>query len=170
MKRQRIEHHFATDATSFWQMFFFDQAYFDGLYEHLELNIEDVKLEQQGEGSTLEVRRTVQMSPRREMPALMAKLLKGVKTVTETGHFSAQRGTLQIKVQLPVIGSRVDYGGVYTWREPSAGQLLRIWDGHCDANVPLLGGKLETFLLGEIERDFGRVYQFTKGYLENLAR
>ncbi|MCA9520832.1 MAG: DUF2505 family protein [Myxococcales bacterium] len=165
MKRQRIEHQFAMSASAFWEMFFFDQTYFDGLYNYLELNIEDVKQSHSGTAETLQVERTVQMSPRREMPALMSKLLKGVKTVTEIGRFSAADGRLEISVRLPVIASRVDYGGIYTWREPSPNQLLRVWDGHCDARIPMLGGKLESFLLGEIERDFGRVQRFTQDYI-----
>ncbi len=46
-----------------------------------------------------------------------------------------------------------------------SGQLRRVWRGHCDARIPLVGGKLKAYLLGEIEKSMAENFAYTRDYL-----
>nr|WP_276599691.1 DUF2505 domain-containing protein [Nannocystis sp. SCPEA4] len=163
--RHTIEHVFDTSPERLWEVFFFDEDYAKGLYERVRLKVVKRELHREGEGPSLIVRRKLQLVADRELPGALKRLFQGTSTVTETGEFNAALRRYSVTIQVPVIGNLVDYGGEYTWDTLPSGQLRRVWRGHCDARIPLVGGKLEAYLLGEIEKSMADNYAFTREYL-----
>lgn len=163
--RHTIEHVFDTSPERLWEVFFFDEDYAKGLYERVRLKVAKRELHREGEGPSLIVRRKLQLVADRELPGALKRLFQGTSTVTETGEFNAALRRYSVTIQVPVIGNLVDYGGEYTWDTLPSGQLRRVWRGHCDARIPLVGGKLEAYLLGEIEKSMADNYAFTREYL-----
>lgn len=163
--KHTIEHVFDTSPERLWEVFFFDETYGRGLYERLRLRVARRELQREGEGASLIVRRKLHLNPERELPAALRRLLQGASTVRETGEFNAALRRYSVKIELPVIGNLVDFGGEYTWETLPNGQLRRIWRGRCDAKIPLIGGRLEAHLLGEIEQSMAENFAFTRDYL-----
>lgn len=160
-----VEQTFAADALRFWQVTLLDEDYQRGLYQHLALKIEHRELVSEGQGEDLRVRRTLHYVAQRNTPALLKKVLGGTNLVKEHTDFDARAGRMVNTVELPVIGSRVDFGGHYRWESLPGERLHRVYQGWCKARIPLVGRKLETFLLEETRRSFDQVHEFTHRWL-----
>lgn len=160
----KVQQDFEADPRRFWRVTLLDSDYLEGLYEHLSLKIEDLELFHEGSGDDLVVRRTLRYVAERQKPGVLDKLMRGANLVTEHADFDARAGRLISTVELPVIGSRVDFGGRYTW-QPLDGGIRRVYQGWCDAGIPLVGRKVEQFLLQETRDSFDQVYDFTSRFL-----
>lgn len=163
--RHTIEHVFDTSPERLWEVFFFDEAYARGLNERMRLRVEHRELQHEGRGDTLIVRRKLHIVPDRELPPVLRRLFSGASTVKESGEFNAALRRYSVKIELPVIGAMVDYGGDYTWETLPSGQVRRVWNGRCEARIPLVGGKLEAYLIGELERSLADGALYTRQYL-----
>ncbi len=162
---QTIEHLFEVSAERLWDVFFFDTAYERALGERLRVQFGASELHYEGRGPTLIVRRRQRIKPQRNLPAPLARLLGGAPTVIESGDFSAAHRRYSVKIELPVLAGRVDCGGEYTWDTLPSGDLRRVWQGRCEARVPLLGAALERYLLTEIEASLAETHAFTRRWL-----
>ncbi|MCC6748137.1 MAG: DUF2505 family protein [Deltaproteobacteria bacterium] len=166
----RIEHLFDVPEDRLWQVFLFDEEYNDGLYRHLKLKVEGRQLEREGEGESLVVRRTVEMVPDRQIPSVLKAIIRGATLVREEGHFKARERRFEIALVVPIFGNRVDYGGCFLWEPVEGGRKTRrIWEGYCRARIPLAGGALERYLLGEMERGLALACEFATGYFATHA-
>lgn len=160
-----IEHVFEASAERLWQVVFFDDAYARGLAERLRVRVDDSELHHEGAGRTLLVRRRVRMTPQRELPALFGRLFGPDRSVTESGDFSAERRRYSVRVELPALRGKVRCAGEYTWDTLPGGELQRVWQGRCEARIPLVGAAVERYLLGEIENSLAEAYAFTRRWL-----
>ena len=152
---------FAVSAEDFWQTFVLDEAYLRALYDHLALEVEANELQKRGHGSTLRAKRKLRFRARRQLPRLIKQAVGGMTTVVEELEFSAADGFAQVRVQLPVIGRRVELGGQYTWSERPGPSLERHWQGYCHARLPIVGPMLERYVLGELETSLTALQVFT---------
>ena len=165
--RHTIEHVFDTSPERLWEVFFFDEAYARGLYERLRLRALRRDLQHEGAGETLIVRRRLVIQPERELPPALARLFAGASNVREIGEFNAAHRRYSVRIELPVIGALVDYGGDYTWDTLPSGQVRRLWSGRCEARIPLIGARVEAYLLGELERSLSEGALYTRQYLRD---
>jgi len=162
-----VQQNFDADPHRFWRVTLLDTDYLAGLYEHLSLKIEHKELFREGSGDDLVVRRTLRYVAERKKPGVLDKLMRGANLVTEHADFDARAGRLISTVELPVIGSRVDFGGRYTWQPLDGGRMRRVYLGWCDAGIPLVGRKVEQFLLQETRDSFDQVHDFTRRFLDD---
>ncbi len=163
-----VTQEFDVDPETFWRVTLLDEDYLEGLYAHLSLRLQDRQLHHEGEGAELKVRRTLRYIANRSQPGVLDKLMRGAKLVTEHADYDARAGRLISTVELPVIGPRVDFGGRYTWQALDGDRMRRVYTGWCDAGIPLVGRKVEKFLVQETEQSFGEVYDFTARFLAGL--
>lgn len=167
--RHTVEHIFDASPARLWEVFFFDDAFVAGLYDHLGLEIARRELQREGSGETLIVRRKLSLVLRRELSPLLRPLLRAPVRLVERGEFSAELRRFSVAVELPVAAARIDCGGEYTWEALPSGQTRRIWRGRCEARVPLIAARLEASLLAEVERALDRSYAYTRSYLRGRA-
>ncbi|MBK7823923.1 DUF2505 family protein [Nannocystis sp.] len=164
-----IEHRFEVPADRLWQVFFFDDAYGDALAERLRLRVSESELQHEGAGPTLLVRRRRSLTPTRVLPAPLDRLMGAQRKITESGDFSAQRRRYTVTLELPAIGPRVRCDGEYTWETLADGGLRRVWQGRCEARIPVLGPTIERYLLGEIAANLAESHAFTCQWLREHA-
>lgn len=164
-----LEHTFAASSERFWSVVLLDPAYQDALYRELRLKIEHCAIEREEGAGGLRLRRELHLTPDRELPGALRKLVRGAALVKERASFDAQAGRMTIEIELPVIGPWVDFRGTYTWRMVGPGQLQRDWDAHCRARIPLVGRQIEAYLLGEMRASFEQGYRFTCDWLAQHA-
>jgi len=164
--QQRLEHTFGVDPKRFWQIFLFDERYERDLYDHLELTIEHKSLTREGEGPDLRATREIHLTPDRNIPGVLKRLIRGTTLVKERGYFDAGARRMEIQVELPVIGPLVSFGGVYSWPPGNDSPFTRTWEAYCTTKIPLVGHQVERYLLGEVEESQRKAYEFTRHWLQ----
>lgn len=164
--RLAVQQEFDAGPERFWRVTLLDEDYLQGLYEFLSLKIEHKEIVSEGEGDDLVVRRTLHYVAERRKPGVLDKLMRGANLVKEHADFDARAGRLISTVELPVIGPRVDFGGRYSWQPLDGGRRMRRdYVGWCDVGIPLVGRKVQKFLVEETRQSFDQVYDFTRRFL-----
>lgn len=149
MEHQK-EHIFATDVESFCTLYMLDRPFADGMYASMELEVASLEVSQKGEGETLWVQRKAELLPQRELPGFLKRLLGATSKVTQTETWDAAAAAITLRIDVPVIGDRIQYGGTYTLTTTPDNHTKRLWRGHCHAKIPLVGRKVEAFFLKEM--------------------
>jgi len=165
-----IEHRFEVPAERLWRVFFFDDEFGRALAERLRVRVSDNELQHEGAGPTLLVYRRRSLTPTRELPAALDRLIGKHRTIVESGDFSAQHRRYSVKLELPRIGSRVRCEGEYTWDALPGGGLRRVWQGRCEARIPVFGPAIERYVLAEVANSLAETYTFTGRWLREHAR
>ena len=165
MREHNLDYTFPIAPRAFWQLFLLDDDFRAAFYEHLALDLEHLDIKTHGEGDDLVIERDIEMTPHRDLPGFLKKALSGASKVRERGRYSARERKYEVEIVLPVIGRRVDFRGVYTWAD-SDHETRRTWRATCNARIPLFGGKLESFLLGQVEDSHQRGALFTERYIK----
>jgi hypothetical protein len=161
----RIEHDFKSSADAVQQATFFDETFCRQLYQHLKLQIESFETRSETNAGGERVIRDLKFVAERQASGPLAKLLKGQSLVTQRETFDCAAKTLKVEIQLPVIGKRVEMGGLYTWQDLGDNGCRRTWAGYCSASIPLLGRKIERFLVDETHTSMAQTFDFTADWL-----
>jgi len=162
---QTIEHLFDVSPERLWQVHFFDAEHERGLHDRLRLRAVERELQYEGAGETLVVHRRVRLLVERTPPVVLGRLLGAGKVVTETGDFSAAHRRYSVTLALPMLAGSVRCDGEYTWDTLPGGATRRVWQGRCEARIPLVGSTLERYLLAEIENSLAEAHAFTRRWL-----
>ncbi len=162
---QTIEQLFEASAERLWHVFFFDADHERGLWERLRLRVITSEMQYEGAGPTLIVRRRLGLLPERAPPAVLGRVLGVGRVITETGEFSAAHRRYSVGIELPMLAGAVRCGGEYTWDTLPSGATRRVWQGYCEARIPLIGPALERYLLAEIEESLADSHAFTRRWL-----
>jgi hypothetical protein len=156
-----IEDTFDVSAKRYWEVFF-DQAYNEAQWKHLDIDWELLEFERRGEGDDLVIVRKQRLTPRRDVPKMLKKLVKGAIQYVEHNDFKARESRMLTKT-VPNFGAdRIDNHGIFRVENVGPDKCKRIWEGHCSCSIPLLGGTVERHLVGEIRESFDRGTNFTR--------
>ena len=151
MKEVNLSKTSPVDAQKLWSAWFYDKAFQDGINKVFRITTFDIEIEEEGAWPEIRINRTMKFDTDRNIPKPLLKLVRGVTQVVETATLDGAAGTLDVDLELPVIGSRVTYGYRYSWKSVDQGGLEIQWRGHCDVRIPLVRGLAENYLLGELE-------------------
>lgn len=162
--RYTISDDFDTSLEHYWQVFF-DDAYNAELYKRLRVGREVLEVKQEGEGEALVIRRKIKLSPQREVPALVAKFVKGAITYTEQGTFTARTNTLEIVTIPGFMADQLTTRGTYKLQSLGPTKVRRTWDGEISCKIPLLGGKVEKHIVEEVTNSYRDTTEFTRKWL-----
>jgi hypothetical protein len=162
--RYTISDDFETSLEHYWQVFF-DDAYNAELYKRLKVGREVLEVKQEGEGESLVIRRKVKLSPQREVPALVAKFVKGAITYTEQGVFTARTNTLEIVTIPGFMADQLTTRGTYRVQSLGPNKVRRTWDGEISCKIPILGGKVEKHIVEEVTTSYRDTTEFTRKWL-----
>lgn len=162
--RYTISDDFETSLEHYWQVFF-DDAYNAELYKRLRVGREVLDVQKEGEGESLVIRRKVKLSPQREVPALVAKFVKGAITYTEQGVFTARTNTLEIVTIPGFMADQLTTRGTYKVQSLGPNKVRRTWDGEISCKIPLLGGKVEKHIVEEVTQSYRDTTEFTRKWL-----
>jgi hypothetical protein len=159
----RIEDTFDVSAQAYWDIFFSDE-YNAALWPALDIEREQLKFEKTGEGNDLVIVREQRLVPRREVPKVLQKLVKGAISYVEKNTYRAADSAMKT-VTIPSFGAdRIDNHGLYRVEPRGDDKCARIWEGHCSARIALLGSRIEQFLVGEIKESYRKATEFTRRY------
>jgi hypothetical protein len=155
---------FDTSLEHYWEVFF-DDAYNAGLYQRLRIGREVLELKREGEGDGLVIRRKIKLSPQREVPALVAKFVKGAITYTEQNVYTARASTIEVVTIPGFMADSLTTRGVYKVAALGPNKVRRTWDGDVICKIPLLGGKIEKGIVDEVTQSYRDTTDFTRKWL-----
>ena len=159
---------FDVSADRFWEVFFSD-AYNDGLWPAIDVEYKQLKLERSGEGKDLRIIREQELTPHRQAPKVIQKMVSGPVTYVEKNDFSGATGSMKIVTIPNFAADRVDNHGVFRVEELGANQCARVWEGVCKVKIPLAGGKVEKYLVSEIQESYRKATEYTRKFLAEHA-
>ncbi len=160
---------FDVSADRFWEVFFSD-AYNDGLWPAIEVDYKQLKFERTGEGKELRIIREQELTPHRQAPKVIQKLVKGtVIHYVEANDYDASKSSMDIVTTPNFAADRVHNTGVFSVKDAGDGKCERTWAGVCNVKIPLIGGQVEKYLVSEIQESYRKATAYTREFLKNNA-
>ncbi|MEE9386046.1 MAG: DUF2505 domain-containing protein [Nannocystaceae bacterium] len=163
MPNYRVTDTFATTVPQYWSMFF-DPAYNRDLYPALGMDYELLDLRREGSGVDEQIFRRIRLTPRRELPALLRRFINGTITYEERNHFVRASNRVEVETIPNYLADRFLSRGIYSIQATTSG-VTRVWDGECECRVPLVGRKIEKFIVDEVRRGYENTTVFTRRWL-----
>lgn len=156
-----IEDTFDVSAERYWEVFF-SEEYNAALWPALDVDWTLLELDRQGEGKDLVIRRRARLVPRREVPKALQKLVSGTISYEEHNVYRASASAMETNT-IPSFGAdRIDNHGTYSVEPLGENKCKRVWKGVCKCKIPLIGGKVEDFLVGQVRESYGKATEFTR--------
>ena len=162
--KYRIEDDFECTPERFWQVFF-DEPFNVALYDHLGIERQLLRLDRSGSDEEPVVEREQILKPSRDLPAIMAKFVKGALEYRER---AALRGNIMRVENIPsVLPDKLQSNGIFRVEAlgGDSARTNRIWDGELTCSVPLVGKKIEERIVDEVRSDYRRATAFTRTWL-----
>jgi len=161
MKKFEIVHEIACDAARFWEMFF-DDAYNEALYKQVGLK----------ERRFLELTDTpthkhwvMRVIPERDLPGFLKKLVNGDFGYEETATLDKAANQITCKIRPTLLSERITIESTYTLEPIGPDRVRRIYAGTVDVALPLVGGKIEEFILRDVEASYTTTAAFSNEWL-----
>ena len=169
MINYEIVDEFATTPQKYWDMFF-SEEYNRALWQHLDIEWDLVKLERTGEGDNEVIHRIQRLTPKRDVPAALRRLVKDAVSYEERNVFRRRDSIMEVVTIPNFFGDKFDAKGTYELVAKGDNKLDRIWKANCKCSVPLVGGKVEKHVVEEVKRSYQASTKFTRQYIaEHLS-
>lgn len=163
-----IRDSFDVSADRYWEVFFSD-AYNAGLWPALEVDYKPLQFERTGEGKDLRIIRSQELTPHRQAPKAIQKMVSGTVRYEEKNDFSAADSAMKVVTIPNFAADRVDNHGTYRVVPMGDDKCERIWEGVCKVKIPLVGGQIEKYLVGEIQESYRKATDYTRSFLKENA-
>ncbi len=141
---------FATDPDSFWKIFWNDD-YNAILYDRLE--VKERRFLQRDEDDE-KIRFQLRVMPRRDLPAFVQKFVGGDLGYTEISTWWKRKNRIDVKVEPTLMKDKTQIDAVYTIEPLGAKRVRRTFEGKIAIAIPLVGGKVEKFIIGDMEKAY----------------
>ncbi len=164
MTRFKIEDEFEIGADAFWDMFF-SKDYGQAMNDAIELKWELLEFERSGEGADERIHRVQRLTPKREVPKMMKKFVDGAISYTEHNEWRRGDGHMSVNTIPNFMADKISSGGDYRIEARGEGRCARIYDGHIECRIPLVGGKVEKMLVDEVKESYARSTAFTRQWI-----
>jgi hypothetical protein len=156
-----IEDTFDVSTRRYWEVFF-DEAYNAALWATLNAKHELLELDRKGEGDDLVIHRRSRLTPQREVPGFLQRIIKGAISYVEENHFVARENKMDTRTISSFMSDKIDNHGVYRLESLGPDKVKRIWEGVCECRVALIGGRVEKYLVDEIRESYRKATEFTR--------
>ena len=121
-----------------------------------------VKAKKAAGGVTLSMKRRV----KRELPGLMAKVMSPESDLVFTETWAADDDGARLgKLEMEAVGQPVRMSATFELAPAGKGCIYRITH-KCKASVPLIGGAVEKFALGQVEAGCADEFAYLVEYLK----
>jgi len=156
-----IEDTFDVSAAVFWDVFF-SEAFNAALWPVLNIDWQLLRFESAGEGPSRTIHREARLTPKREVPRMLRSLVDSSISYVEKNDFQAATSAMKTVVVPSFMADRIDNRGVFRLEILGPTQVKRVWEGQCTAKVPLLGKRVEEFLVEQIRESYEKTTAFMR--------
>lgn len=161
MTEFRFEHTFDGSAGDYWWTFFSDECTREQ-YEAVGVRDFDV-IERTDDGQR--VVRVVRVTPARELPGFIRKLTGASLSYTERTELDRIAGTATTEVTPATLGGRITVRGTHRIEALSGDRIERVFSGAIEARVPLVGGRIESAILADMESSYALSAGITQAWM-----
>ena len=156
----RFVHDFDVEPPQFWEMFF-SEAFETELFRGLKMRSWKVT-DRRDEGAKLH--RTVKLEPAMAVPSWASSVVKETG-YTEIDVFLKSESKMNVQIEPAVMRDRFQLSGVFAVTPLGPGRCRREFAGDIKVSIPLLGGKIEKFMVDQIRDGYDQAAQITRDYL-----
>ena len=135
-----------------------DDSFDEKLMAYLEIKRE--VLDASEEGGV--IRRKLRLTPPTSLPGFMKKLVKSGAYI-ENRSWDTERAECGWTIDMS--SAKVGVSGVVTVVSDGASGSKRVNDGTVDIRIPLVGGKVEKFIIKQTEDSFAKAAEFISSYI-----
>ena len=156
----RFVHDFDVEPPQFWEMFF-SEAFETELFRGLKMRSWKVT-DRRDEGAKLH--RTVKLEPAMAVPSWASSVVKETG-YTEIDVFLKSESKMHVQIEPAVMRDRFQLSGVFAVTPLGPGRCRREFAGEIKVSIPLLGGKIEKFMVDQIRDGYDQAAHITRDYL-----
>ncbi|PRQ10172.1 DUF2505 domain-containing protein [Enhygromyxa salina] len=170
MIEYEIVDEFATTPDKYWDMFFSD-AYNAALWKALDIEREVIEFKRTGEGPDETIHRVQRLTPKRDVPSALRKLVKDAISYEERNEWRRGDNRMEVVTIPNFFADKFTTRGTYELVAIGDDKLKRIWKASCECRVALVGGKVEKFVVEEVQRSYRATTIFTRKWIaDHLAQ
>jgi hypothetical protein len=153
-------HEFDVEPEGFWQLFF-SEAYEKELFRCLKMRGYTV-LERKDEGNRY--RRALKLDPEMEIPSWATAVVREAGYI-EHDLLHRDRSVMDVTIEPLTMKSRFYLAGQFKVTPVGAGRCRREFSGEIRISVPLLGGKIEKFLVERMREGYDAAAAMTRDWI-----
>jgi hypothetical protein len=155
-----FSHDFDIDPEGFWKMFF-SEPFENELFRRLKMRTH-VVLERKDEGN--QYRRKVKLEPEAEVPSWAQAVVRDTG-YTEHDLLHRDRSVMDVTIEPALMKDRFHMSGSFKVTPLGPGRCRREFAGEVRVSVPLLGGKIEKFMVDKMREGYDVAAEFTREWL-----
>lgn len=164
MIEYEIVDEFFTSVDKYWDMFFSDE-YNAALWDHLDIQREVLEFRREGEGEDEVIHRVQKLTPRRDVPSALRKLVKDAIAYEERNVWRRKDSCMEVVTVPNFFADKFTAKGTYRIEPVDEGKVKRIWKASCECRVALVGGKVEKHVVEEVKRSYKATTIFTRKWI-----
>ncbi len=161
MSHFKFVHDLNADPARFWEVFF-DEPYNQAVYKHVGVK-ERVYLDKQEDG---ELRTWVlRVMPERDLPEFAKKILKGDLGYVEHARMIKSANRIECRIEPTIFKDKTKISAVYSVASTGPGKSTRVFEGDVEVSIPLVGRKVEEFIISDMAKAYQTIADFTNEWL-----
>jgi hypothetical protein len=165
MSHFKFVHDQNCDPAKFWEVFF-DQAYNDALYPHVGVK-ERQFLDMQDHGATKTW--VLRVFPVRDLPGFVKKLVSGDLGYIEHATMDKAANRINCRIEPTLFKDKTKISAVYSIESLGPGKVRRTFEGDVEVSMPLIGRKVEEFIIADMTKAYQNIADFTNEWLVTHA-
>jgi hypothetical protein len=143
------------------------RAYFDPELEAEQDRLADVSrreiLELDDQPDRL--RRVCRVAPRRQLPAIVRPFVSGDLSYREEVVWRKPDDLIEMRIEPAVLGGRVEILATYRLSQ-HGDRVRRVYEGQVTVQLRLVGGKVERYIVDDMQRSIAAAAGCTQGWLD----
>lgn len=160
--RFQFIHEFATSSNVFWEVFF-SPAYNEDLYRRLPIQSRRV-LEQTTSLDGNVIHRIQELSPKLSLPSWAQSIVKDL-SYREYNEYIKSQSVMEVRIESQTLQERFECMGTYVVKPLAENRCRREYTGELNIRIPLLGKKLESHLMKQLNESENIVVQVTEAWI-----
>lgn len=155
-------HTFDAEPAQFWKVFF-HEPFNEDMYQRIKVKERRILKFEENDTTIL---RQVKVMPARDLPGFMKKIVGGDFGYVEHNTIHKGKDTIDIVVEPTLFKDKTKMSGVFKVESLGPGKCRRSFAGTIAVSVPLLGGKIEDFIIAEMKGAYDAAAQVTAEWLK----
>lgn len=161
----KTSHTFPVKPDTFWHDVYFNKEYNKTLYME-QIRAEAYDLLEFNETDD-EIRRKVRIVPEQKAPTIIQKIIRGKFSYIEEGIFSKKEKIYRFTIIPSIKAEKINISGEVTVVSEGEGSITRTINLDLKTDIFGIGGQIEKFVGGEINKGYDSSYGFTLKWIED---
>lgn len=156
-----FSHEFDVDVATFWKMFL-SEPFNVGLYKELKMRNRTV-LKSEDDGKRMH--RVVKFEPTTPIPGFLQSVVK-TSDYSEIDTLDYATNTMKVVIETEMFKDKFSMQGLFVVTPVDGGKRCRReFKGDVKVSIPLLGGKIEKFMMEQVRDSYDVASAFTRSYI-----